>query len=71
MSAPPPRVTRLLDATPADQETQLAHTWSGADRSVNIYIKEEDRLTFHRNPVYQTTDAIRGKGGNEGGKNFI
>jgi len=67
VSAPPPRVTRLLEATAVDQEVQEANTWSDVDTSPNIYIKQEDRLTFHRNPVYQTTDAIRGKGGSEGG----
>ena len=71
MSAPPPRVTRLLEATPVDQEVQEANTWSDVDTSPNIYIKQEDRLTFHRNPVYQTTDAIRGKGGSEGGRFWI
>lgn len=53
-----------MEDTPIqDLEIQEAHSWSGEDTSPNIYIKNEDRLTFHRNPVYQTTDAIRGKGG--------
>ncbi len=64
VSAPPPRVASLMEDTPIqDLEIQEAHSWSGEDTSPNIYIKNEDRLTFHRNPVYQTTDAIRGKGG--------
>lgn len=67
VSAPPPRVSRLLDTPPADSDTQLEHSWSEVDSSPNIYIKADDRLTFHRNPVYQTTDAVRGKGGAEGG----
>jgi len=64
VSAPPPRVASLMEDTPIqDLEIQEAHSWSGEDTSPNIYIKTEDGLTFHRNPVYQTTDAIRGKGG--------
>ncbi|KAH9376518.1 hypothetical protein HPB48_006603 [Haemaphysalis longicornis] len=33
------------------------------DRSLNIFVKEDDRLTFHRHPVAQSTDCIRGKVG--------
>ena len=67
VSLPPPRVSSLLEQLPADIETQLQHSWSDSDTSPNIYIKADDRLTFHRNPVYQTTDAVRGKGGYDGG----
>ena len=67
VTAPPPRVTTLLDTAPVEREVQLQHCWSDADHSPNIYIKHDDPLTFHRNPVYQTTDAIRGKGGEEAG----
>jgi len=30
-------------------------------------VKEDDKLTFHRNPVAQSTDCIRGKVGYERG----
>lgn len=63
VTAPPPRVSRLMTEDPCSREEQLEHTWSEEDSSPNIYVKPEDQLTFHRNPVYQTTDAIRGKGG--------
>jgi len=63
ITAPPPRVTRLLKSDPVGREEQLEHTWNELDSSPNIYIKQDDPLTFHRNPVYQTTDAIRGKAG--------
>lgn len=63
VTAPPPRVARLLDGPCAVREVQLEHGWNEADTSTNIYLKQDDPLTFHRNPVYQTTDAIRGKGG--------
>ena len=67
VTAPPPRVTRLLENDPVGREEQLEHTWNELDMSPNIYVKPEDPLTFHRNPVYQTSDAIRGKGEGEGG----
>jgi len=63
VTLPPPRVSQLLDQEPVGREKQLEHSWSEEDCSPNIYIKLEDPLTFHRNPVYRTTDAIRGKGG--------
>ena len=67
VTAAPPRVTTLLEQGGVEREVQLQHTWSDSDHSPNIYIKTDDPLTFHRNPVYQTTDAIRGKGGEEAG----
>jgi len=66
VTAPPPRVSRLISGEHVDMETQLLHTWNENDSSPNIYVKTDDRLTFHRNPVYQTTDAIRGKAGEDG-----
>ena len=66
VTAPPPRVSRLLEGEPVGREEQLEHTWNDADTSPNIYVKPEDPLTFHRNPVYQTSDAIRGKAGGDG-----
>lgn len=36
-------------------------------RSFNIFVKEEDKLTFHRHPVAQSTDCIRSKIGYERG----
>lgn len=38
-----------------------AHAWNPDDRSLNIFVKDDDRLTFHRHPVAQSTDCIRGK----------
>jgi len=62
VTTPPPRVTRLLQQEAVGREEQLEHTWNEADSSPNIYVKPDDPLTFHRNPVYQTSDAIRGMG---------
>eukprot|EP00092_Neocalanus_flemingeri_P092322 GFUD01117186.1.p1 GENE.GFUD01117186.1~~GFUD01117186.1.p1 ORF type:complete len:365 (+),score=56.46 GFUD01117186.1:174-1268(+) len=66
VTAPPPRVSSLLEVEPVGREVQLEHSWNELDSSPNIYVKPEDPLTFHRNPVYQTSDAIRGKCGSEG-----
>ncbi|RZC39248.1 SPRY domain-containing SOCS box protein 1, partial [Asbolus verrucosus] len=53
----------LLDMPAALRETQLKHSWNQDDRSLNIFVKEDDKLTFHRHPVAQSTDCIRGKVG--------
>ena len=37
------------------------NAWNPDDRSLNVYVKQDDRLTFHRHPVAQSTDCIRGK----------
>ncbi|KAF3848096.1 hypothetical protein F7725_021124 [Dissostichus mawsoni] len=59
----PPRLDLLLDMPPASLETQLHHSWNPDDRSLNVFVKEDDKLTFHRHPVAQSTDCIRGKVG--------
>ncbi|XP_011059145.1 PREDICTED: SPRY domain-containing SOCS box protein 4 isoform X4 [Acromyrmex echinatior] len=61
--ARPPRLDVLLDMPPASRETQVHHSWNADDRSLNIFVKEDDKLTFHRHPVAQSTDCIRGKVG--------
>ncbi|XP_034834795.1 protein gustavus isoform X1 [Maniola hyperantus] len=59
----PARLDALLDAPPAHVDTQIKHAWNPDDRSLNIFVKEEDALTFHRHPVAQSTDCIRGRVG--------
>lgn len=59
----PLRLELLLDMPPAGAELQCRHAWNPEDRSLNIFVKEDDRLTFHRHPVAQSTDCIRGKVG--------
>lgn len=59
----PLRLDLLLDMPPAGGELQGRHAWNPEDRSLNIFVKEDDRLTFHRHPVAQSTDCIRGKVG--------
>uniref|UniRef100_A0A3B3SDA9 SplA/ryanodine receptor domain and SOCS box containing 4 n=1 Tax=Paramormyrops kingsleyae TaxID=1676925 RepID=A0A3B3SDA9_9TELE len=59
----PARLDLLLDMPPAPAAVQLQHAWNPDDRSLNIFVKEDDRLTFHRHPVAQSTDCIRGRVG--------
>lgn len=59
----PSRLELLLDRPPVDEEEQLKHAWNTDDRSSNILVKEQDRLTFHRLPIAQSTDSVRGKTG--------
>ncbi|GAB6019929.1 hypothetical protein CHUAL_001460 [Chamberlinius hualienensis] len=59
----PARLDILMDMPPLSREGQLNHAWNPNDRSLNIFVKEEDKLTFHRHPVAQSTDCIRGKFG--------
>ena len=63
----PPRLEMLMDMPPPSKEVQLKHAWNQDDRSYNIFVKEDDKLTFHRHPVAQSTDCIRGKVGYERG----
>lgn len=58
-----PRLELLLDMPVADTSTQHQYAWNPEDRSLNLFIKDEDRLTFHRHPVAQSTDCVRGKMG--------
>ncbi|XP_067873080.1 SPRY domain-containing SOCS box protein 1 [Heterodontus francisci] len=59
----PARLDMLLDMPPATCEVQLLHSWNNDDRSLNVFVKEDDKLIFHRHPVAQSTDGIRGKVG--------
>ncbi|KFB45678.1 AGAP010197-PA-like protein [Anopheles sinensis] len=59
----PARLDVLLDMPPAPRETQLKYSWNAEDRSLNVFVKEDDKMTFHRHPVAQSTDCIRGKVG--------
>lgn len=61
--ARPSRLDAILSMPPPPKEMQMAHAWNPDDRSLNIFVKDDDRLTFHRHPVAQSTDCIRGKVG--------
>jgi SPRY domain-containing SOCS box protein 1/4 len=63
----PPRLEMLMDMPSVSKEVQLKHAWNQDDRSYNIFVKEDDKLTFHRHPVAQSTDCIRAKVGYERG----
>ena len=58
------RLEMLLDMPQAHRDTQIKHAWNSEDRSLNIFVKDDDKLTFHRHPVAQSTDCIRSKVGN-------
>lgn len=57
----PLRLDVILEQSPVSDEIAEKHTWNPADRSLNIYVKPDDRFTLHRHPVAQSTDCIRGK----------
>lgn len=59
----PARLDMLLDMPPVSKEVQSEHGWNADDRSLNIFVKDDDKMTFHRHPVAQSTDCIRGKVG--------
>lgn len=63
----PGRLELLLDMPQVARETQIKHAWNSEDRSLNIFVKDDDKLTFHRHPVAQSTDCIRAKVGYERG----
>uniref|UniRef100_A0A8R1IAR5 B30.2/SPRY domain-containing protein n=1 Tax=Caenorhabditis japonica TaxID=281687 RepID=A0A8R1IAR5_CAEJA len=57
----PERFDRIMHMSAPDQFVQEQHSWNPEDRSLNIFVKDEDKFTFHRHPVAQSTDCIRGK----------
>jgi len=59
----PSRLDTILDMPPVPHDVQVKHSWNPEDRSLNIFVKEEDPFTLHRHPVAQSTDCIRGRMG--------
>ena len=59
----PKRLDMLLDMPPAPREIAIKHSWDPDDRSLNSGVKEDDKTTFHRHPVAQSTDCIRSRTG--------
>lgn len=59
----PPRLDVLLEMPAVSKQVQEAHSWNPDDRSLNIFVKDDDKITFHRHPVAQSTDCIRGRVG--------
>lgn len=51
----------VLQMPVQDREIMERNSWNPDDRSLNIFVKDDDRLTLHRHPVAQSTDSIRGK----------
>ena len=63
----PHRIDFLLDLRPVDKETREQHSWNPNDRSINVFIIEEEPTTIHRYPVAQSTDCVRGRVGYQNG----
>ncbi|CEF60818.1 SOCS protein, C-terminal domain and B30.2/SPRY domain and SPla/RYanodine receptor SPRY domain and Concanavalin A-like lectin/glucanases superfamily domain and SPla/RYanodine receptor subgroup domain-containing protein [Strongyloides ratti] len=59
----PKKFEIIMDSEPVEQKVMEEHAWNPNDRSLNIFVKEDDPLTLHRHPVAQSTDCIRGKVG--------
>ncbi|GMS84496.1 hypothetical protein PENTCL1PPCAC_6671, partial [Pristionchus entomophagus] len=59
----PYKLDLLLQSTPPDEDIQEHHAWNPNDRSLNIFVKDDDKFTFHRHPVAQSTDCIKRKMG--------
>lgn len=59
----PAEIELLMDRPGLPRSAQLQHAWNPNDRSLNIFVKEDDEFTFHRHPVAQSTDSIRGRQG--------
>lgn len=57
----PTRFDLIIGSSPPPLEVMEAYAWNPDDRSLNIFVKDDDRLTFHRHPVAQSTDSIRAK----------
>ncbi|XP_065086819.1 protein gustavus-like [Ochlerotatus camptorhynchus] len=57
------RLNCLLEMPPVTRETQLEYSWNSDDSSPYVFVKEDDKMTFHRYSVAQSTDCIRGKVG--------
>nr|NP_001027614.1 Ci-META3 [Ciona intestinalis]BAB79622.1 Ci-META3 [Ciona intestinalis] len=58
----PHRLDVLLDMPAVGVDVQQQHGWNSEDKSVNVFVKDND-LTVHRHPVAQSTDGVRGKVG--------
>lgn len=59
----PSRLDVILSMPPPPLEVMETYSWNPDDRSLNIFVKDDDKLTLHRHPVAQSTDCIRGKFG--------
>ena len=57
----PHRLDVLLNQPLPDTATMEQHAWNPDDRSLNIFVKDDDKFTLHRHPVAQSTDCMRGK----------
>lgn len=59
----PSKFDAVMRMPPLSEVEVEKHAWNPQDRSLNIFVKEDDPLTLHRHPVAQSTDCARGKVG--------
>jgi len=59
----PTAYSALLQAGPVDAQVQQEHAWNAGDISVHLTMKTSTHQTIRRQPVTQSTDAVRGKKG--------
>ncbi|KAF1753063.1 hypothetical protein GCK72_019619 [Caenorhabditis remanei] len=59
----PDKLTRILQNGAPSLEVQLKHAWNPNDCPKDISVKTDNPLTFHRNPIAESTHGIRGKQG--------
>ncbi|CAD5213211.1 unnamed protein product [Bursaphelenchus okinawaensis] len=64
-NARPKKFDILFTQAAPTRTVQEENAWDSTSngKSVNIYVREDDKLTLHRHPVAQSTDCIRGKKG--------
>ena len=63
----PSRLDLLLDLPPVSEQIQKDYGWNEDDRSLNIFVLEDDPRVVHRHPVAQSTDCVRGRVGYKSG----
>ena len=47
----PMKLDILLDRPPVQREKQIEYGWNHEDRSMNIFVKQNDPCTFHRHVI--------------------
>eukprot|EP00088_Acartia_fossae_P018172 TRINITY_DN20468_c0_g1_i1.p1 TRINITY_DN20468_c0_g1~~TRINITY_DN20468_c0_g1_i1.p1 ORF type:complete len:393 (+),score=57.59 TRINITY_DN20468_c0_g1_i1:206-1384(+) len=59
----PEAYAAIINNSRVSAQEQSRHGWNPEDRSNNLTIKNSSHLTVRRQPVTQSTDAVRGKSG--------
>ncbi len=59
----PPHLDLALDRPAASRAEMARHAWNPEDRSLNIFVKEDDELTFHRSVLPTLFKNVSGQNG--------